>query len=67
MFNWFWKLLYNIMKAIFYCIDFMVDIAGMLCGIEPVMIEGEKQDIVYYFMIFYQIIQVVFLPICNFL
>ena len=50
MFNWFWQLLYNLMKSLFFCIDFMLDIAGMLCGIEPITVDGEKQDIVYYFI-----------------
>lgn len=50
MFNWFWELLYGLMKSLFFCIDFMIDIAGMLCGIEPVMVDGEKQDLAYYFI-----------------
>ena len=50
MFKWFWKLLYNLMKSLFFCIDFMIDIAGMLCGIEPISVNGKKQDLVYYFI-----------------
>lgn len=50
MFDWFWELLYGLMKSLFFCVDFMLDIAGMLCGVEPITVNGQKQDLVYYFI-----------------
>ncbi len=51
MFDWFWEFLYGLVKAALYCIDFIVDISEMLCGIEPVNIEGGGEvDITNYFL-----------------
>ena len=51
MFDWFWEFLYGIVKAALYCIDFIADIAEMLCGIEPVTVEGSGEvDITSYFL-----------------
>lgn len=50
MFNWFWEFLYSLVKATLYCIDFIMHIATMLCGIEPVMVDGKEQDITFYFL-----------------
>ncbi len=36
MFDWFWRLLYNLLKTIFYCIDFVMEFAKKLGGIETV-------------------------------
>ncbi len=51
MFDWFWEFLYGLVKAALYCIDFIADIAEMLCGIEPVVVEGSGEvDITGYFL-----------------
>ncbi len=50
MFNWFWRFLYNLVKSILYCIDFILDFAKMLAGISPVTVDGEKTDLTFYFL-----------------
>ena len=62
MFDWFWEFLYGIVKTILFCIDFILDIAGLLCGIKSVMVPVEKNvggeivvtyeeaDLLYYFL-----------------
>ncbi len=50
MFNWFWKLLYNLAKTILYCIDFILDFAKMLAGIEPVTIDGKRDELTTHFL-----------------
>ena len=50
MFDWFWEFLYGILKSLFFCVDFMLEIAGMLCGVEPITVNGQNQDLVYYFL-----------------
>ncbi len=50
MFNWFWKLLYNLAKTILYCIDFLLDFAKMLAGIAPVTVEGKETELTAYFL-----------------
>ncbi len=50
MFNWFWRFLYNLVKSILYCIDFILDFAKMLAGISPVTVDGVKTDLTFYFL-----------------
>lgn len=55
MFNWFWEFLYGLVKVAFYCIDFILKIAQMLCGIQTVTVTTEngttkETDILYHFL-----------------
>ncbi len=50
MFNWFWRLLYNLAKTILYCIDFILDFAKMLAGIEPVTVDGKQEELTTHFL-----------------
>ncbi len=50
MFDWFWEFLYGLIKTILYCIDFILNIAKLLCGIEPVYVDGLETDLLYYFL-----------------
>ena len=50
MFDWCWEFLYGIVKAILYCIDFILKIATKLAGIEPIVVNGSEEEIVYYFL-----------------
>lgn len=54
MFNWFWEFLYGLVKVAFYCIDFILKIAQMLCGIVPVTVEEggttKRTDILQHFL-----------------
>ncbi|MBR1975309.1 MAG: hypothetical protein IKA20_05620 [Clostridia bacterium] len=55
MFNWFWEFLYGLVKVAFYCIDFILEIAQMLCGIKPVTVstadgKSKETDILYHFL-----------------
>ncbi|MBQ8394808.1 MAG: hypothetical protein IJX49_04465 [Clostridia bacterium] len=55
MFNWFWEFLYGLLKVAFYCIDFILKIAQMLCGIQTVTVTTEngttkETDILYHFL-----------------
>lgn len=54
MFNWFWEFLYSLVKVAFYCIDFILKIAQMLCGITPVTVttdgKSKETDILYHFL-----------------
>ena len=62
MFDWFWEFLYGIVKTILFCIDFILEVAGMLCGIQSVTVPVEKivggevvvsyeeMDLLYYFL-----------------
>ena len=44
MFDWVWSLLYGISKSIYRIIDFLMECANMLCGIEPVKYQGVETD-----------------------
>jgi len=46
MFDWFWNFLYLITKSIFRLIDGLISCTNMLCGIEPIIIDGEETDLV---------------------
>ncbi len=50
MFDWFWEFLYGLIKTILYCIDFILNVAKMLCGIDPVYVDGLETDLLYYFL-----------------
>ncbi len=50
MFNWFWKFLYNLVKTILNCIDFILGFAKMLAGIDPVAVGTENVEIAGYFL-----------------
>ncbi len=50
MFDWFWEFLYGLIKSVLYCIDFVLNVAKMLCGIEPVYVNGLETDLLYYFL-----------------
>ncbi len=50
MFDWFFEFLYNIIKTMLYCIDFITNMAGMLCGITPVTVDGRDEDITQVFL-----------------
>ncbi len=50
MFDWFWEFLYGLIKTVLYCIDFILNIAKMLCGIESVYVDGLETDLLYYFL-----------------
>lgn len=44
MFDWFWEFLYSISEILFELIDGLMSIANMLCGIEPITVDGSKTD-----------------------
>lgn len=46
MFNWFWEFLYGLSRSIFRIIDGLLSCANMLCGIDPITINGEETDII---------------------
>lgn len=50
MFDWFFEFLYSIIKTMLYCIDFITNMAGMLCGITPVTVDGKSEDITQVFL-----------------
>ncbi len=52
MFNWFWKLIYGLLKAPLYCIDFILDFAKLLAGIKPITLGDGSQypDLTMYFL-----------------
>ncbi len=55
MFDWFWKFLYGLLKTVLYCIDFIMDFAAKLGGIQPVKVpvsetESTDTDLTYYFL-----------------
>ena len=50
MFNWFWEFLYGLIKVPLFCIDFVLQLANLLCGIEPVVVDGAETDLVFYFL-----------------
>ena len=50
MFDWFFEFLYGIIKTMLYCIDFIINMAGMLCGITPVTVDGRDEDITQVFL-----------------
>ncbi len=49
MFDWFWEFLYALLKSILFCIDFIMDCAKMLMGIEPVYHEDTEVELLGYF------------------
>ncbi len=49
MFDWFWEFLYSLLKAIFYCIDFIMLCAKKLMGLEPVYHEGTEVELLGFF------------------
>ena len=49
-FGWFYELLYVLQKSICYIIDFIREIFLKLVGIETVKIDGEKHDLLTYFL-----------------
>ena len=50
MFDWFWEFLYGLVKVPLFCIDFVVGVAEMLCGIDPVTVDGQDVEITQYFL-----------------
>ena len=50
MFDWFWDFLYLITKSIFRLIDALLSCCNMLCGIEPVTIDGENEDLIVWLL-----------------
>ena len=50
MFDWFWEFLFSISQTIFYIIDGMMICANKLCGIDPIIVDGEEIDILSYFL-----------------
>ncbi len=54
MFDWFWEFLYGLLKAVLYCIDFVMSFALKLAGIEPVIAVGSggssETELTYYFL-----------------
>ena len=44
MFDWVWSLLYGISKSMYRIIDFMMECANMLCGIQPIKYQGVETD-----------------------
>ena len=49
-FGWFYELLYVLQKSICYIVDFIREIFLKLVGIETVKIDGEKHDLLTYFL-----------------
>ncbi len=51
MFDWFWEFLYKLLKTILYCIDFIMEFAKQLIGIEPVRdAENNEVELLNYFL-----------------
>lgn len=50
MFNWFWEFLYSISEILFLIIDSIFKIANKLCGIEPIIVEGQETDLLTYLL-----------------
>lgn len=48
MFDWFWRFLYSISEILFEIIDGMMSIANMLCGIQPIKVDGKQTDFLSY-------------------
>ncbi len=51
MFDWFWEFLYRLLKTILYCIDFIMQFAKQLMGIEPVRdAENNEVELLNFFL-----------------
>lgn len=50
MFEWFWEFLYSITKIILRLIDGLMDCANMICGIDPVLLDGNETDFLTYLL-----------------
>lgn len=50
MFDWVYEILYSITKTLFKLIDGLVSCANMLCGIEPITVDGQKTDFMTYIL-----------------
>ena len=50
MFDWFWEFLYGLIKVPLFCIDFILRLANMICGIESIKVNGEETELTYYFL-----------------
>ncbi len=51
MFDWFWEFLYRLLKTILYCIDFIMNFANKLVGIEPVYdADNNEVELVNFFL-----------------
>lgn len=48
MFDWFWNFLYSISKNIYRIIDGLMNVANMMCGIDPITINQEETDLISY-------------------
>lgn len=48
MFDWFWNFLYSISKSLFELIDGIMKCANILCGVDPIKIDGEETDLITY-------------------
>lgn len=48
MFDWFWNFLYSISKSLFELIDGIMKCANILCGIDPILLDGEETDLITY-------------------
>jgi len=44
MFSWFWKFLYTLTSSMFAIIDGIIDCAKILCGIDPITVNGKSSD-----------------------
>lgn len=50
MFDWFWEFLYMISKTAFRIIDGLILCANKLCGIEPIVFDGQETDFLSYLL-----------------
>ena len=50
MFDWFWEFLFSISQTIFAIIDGLMLCANKMCGIDPIIVDGEETDILSHFL-----------------
>lgn len=50
MFDWFWNFLYLISKSMFNLIDSLMKCANILCGIDPIVVEGRETSFITYLL-----------------
>ena len=49
MFDWFWEFLFSISQTIFAIIDGLMICANKICGIDPIIVDGQEVDILSHF------------------